>query len=355
MKCGRYAVWVLVAIAFGAGLALGSFRLFHHAGIKQQPRAHAHLRARVHDGVPYVDAEIESVLASPDFTRIAMVLKSEVKSEDAWAVAVFDPVAERIIFRESSDLDWATQWAWSPDGKWLAAVIGKGLALVDKQGRFRLVNKHGLYPAWRGSGSRRLAYVTRNPDAFPEVDRGEVREYDTATGRERAIRRLRSANNCIGVFGTRGRLCAAYVRDVPGGLYPRDRIEVVDLDSGRGILGMREYEQSFDYEGFDMSPDGNAFAIKARVSGSTFLIIGRTSDAATTLKHLNRAVFFESGQGNFSVAWATNSSRGPVRDVRYDVFSSNPKYALVNGDTLPMVIDLETGDRGYPLGYLCDV
>lgn len=310
-------------ISFVAGFALGTLRVSRHANAKARREPSAR------DRVPYVDATITRALSSPDFSRIALLLWD---GNDP-SLALFDPSAERIIWRESPG-DSYDQFCWSPDGRWLAAVIDKGLAIVDRDGHARLVDKEGSYPVWRGPNSQRLAYAVS-----PYEGPGEARDYEPATGRHRSIRRLPARDGFMGIFGTRGRFCAAYLYERAD--YSWERIEVVDLDSGRQVLNVPGYQTNIEDAGFEMSPDGKVFTIRGHVSGSIYFIMGRVSEAATTLKRPNRAVLYQVDTGGVeSVTWALDGSsdRAPYRT------SSDPKYALVNSAQLrPMVIDLETG------------
>jgi len=278
---GRYRLVLLTLFALMVGFSLGTiWRSRQTGGIT----THLAREATRLEGVPRVNAEIIRPVASPDFSRIALALRTKQKpsrhsDEYSYSAAIFDPVGKRIIARNTW---YGNEFKWSPDSKWLAVPddnAGNGVLVIDRDGCHRLVLRREVGWArftWRESSPHKFVYAT----AY-----SRIREYDVDTGVDRLLVD-KKLYQVVGLFNVKGRLCAAFWARRAPSEQARDRVFVTDVDTGRIIVNVPGYGAFGGEDGvyFDMSPDGEHFVVRSGSGLSTVIFIGRTANASTTFK-----------------------------------------------------------------------
>lgn len=252
------------------------------------------------DGIPSVDAEIDAVWPSPDFSRIVLALRRKTTDPNLvfdYGMAIFDPAKKRItaeLPNYPSDT-YGGRPAWSPDSEWIA-VRGndRNLLLVDRDGgRKRILNPGGKRPnigyyAWRPSPPNRLVYALYGVPS-------ELREYNVETSTDRLIfKEVHFCHTIEGLFNVKGNMCAAYL--MPNAAWRSyNRVFVEKIDTHRRILELPLNGMSFDGMDFDMSPDGEMFVFRWGESLYGDMIVGNTKDVATTWTHPWRQIMGDGG------------------------------------------------------------
>jgi WD40 repeat protein/serine/threonine protein kinase len=193
---------------------------------------------------------------------------AQVTSADASAVTVWNAGtgAEALTLPKRENTAWSGAWsvAYSPDGKWLATGGFQTVAVRDARTGKEVWSARGHDSLVRGivfspDGKRVATASGIQHDPQRRDSGGEVKVWDTATGREHLRMPVRSTwANCV-AFSPDGRFIAAGAGEVAV-LAPPVPTEVLvwDADSGKEVVALKGH--GFWVLGVAFSPDSQRLA-----------------------------------------------------------------------------------------------
>ncbi len=266
-----------------------------------------------------VDGEITSFSASPDGSRIALVVMR--KREDVYdtSLVLYDAGTERSVCTVPGDF--YQPGTWSADSRWLALIEERHtIVCVDRKGTVRKF--------MTGIECGKLLWDIESPSTLLYCgpwDSKVVNSLSIDDGKENTVARGREI---VGLYAMKGKAYYADVVAMPGTCY-KEGLQTCELRSGKKSLFIPLFGRGYDVCSLTLSPDGRYYFFTGTLSAGSLNVLARVEDASLICKKPYIAILYQRAvEDDYCILWPRNRNPTGYENEAVIQPHSEPSYFL---------------------------